>query len=129
LVAGVTCLVFTLSVLALPAVERFKVAKPLAEAIRSKTGPDVPAAVFKYDEASLIFYIGRQRLKSLQTDEDVIAWAKESQPGVLVISREALGRIEAKSGSLGLEGIGAARGFNYGRGRWVDVVALGRRLR
>jgi membrane-associated phospholipid phosphatase len=129
LVAGVTCLVFTLSVLALPAVERFKVAKPLGEAIRSKTGPDVPAAVFKYDEASLIFYIGRQRLKSLQTDEDVIAWAKESQPGVLVIPREALGWIEARSGSLGLEGIGAARGFNYGRGRWMDVVALGRRLR
>jgi len=129
LVAGVVCVGFTLSVFALPAVERFKVARPLAEAIRSKTGSDVPAAVFKYNEPSLIFYIGRQRLKSLRTDEDVIAWAKESEPGVLVISREALGRIEASSGSLGLERICAVRGFNFERGRWMDVVALGRKLR
>jgi hypothetical protein len=128
LVAGVACIIFTLTVLILPAVERFKVAKPLAEIIRSKTGADVPVAKFKYDEPSLIFYIGQQRLKSLPSDKHVIAWAKEPQPGVLVISRAALNKIEATYGSLDLERIGGVKGFNYGRGRWMDVVALGRRL-
>jgi 4-amino-4-deoxy-L-arabinose transferase-like glycosyltransferase/membrane-associated phospholipid phosphatase len=128
LTAGVVGIMIIISILAAPTLERFKVAKPLAEAIRSKTGANVPAAVYDYSEASLIFYIGRQRLKSLDTDEEVMAWTKQSQPGVLVISQSALARIEARSGLLGLERIGAASGFNYAKGRWIDVVALGRNL-
>jgi 4-amino-4-deoxy-L-arabinose transferase-like glycosyltransferase/membrane-associated phospholipid phosphatase len=128
LTAGVVGILIIISVLALPTLERFKVAKPLAEAIRSKTSANVPAAVYDYNEASLIFYIGRQRLKSLETDKEVIVWAKESQPGVLVISQSALSRIETRAGLLGLERVGAASGFNYAKGRWMDVVALGRSL-
>jgi hypothetical protein len=128
LTAGVIGIVVTISFLAFPTIERFKVAKPLAEAIRSKTGANVPAAAYDYNEPSLIFYIGRQRVKSLETDEEVMAWAKESQPGVLIISQKALSRIEARTGLPGLERIGAASGFNYAKGRWMDVVALGRNL-
>jgi 4-amino-4-deoxy-L-arabinose transferase-like glycosyltransferase/membrane-associated phospholipid phosphatase len=128
LTAGVVGILMIISILAVPTLERFKIAKPLAEAIRSKTGANVPAAVYDYNEASLIFYIGRQRLKSLDTDEEVITWAKESQPGVLVISQSALARIEAKAGLLELQRIGAVSGFNYAKGRWMDVVALGRNL-
>jgi hypothetical protein len=128
LTAGVVAIIMISSILAVPTLERFKVAKPLAEAIRSKTSANVPAAVYDYNEASLIFYIGRQRLKSLDTDEEVVAWAKQSQPGVLVISQKALARIEARTGLLGLERVGAASGFNYSKGRWMDVIALGRNL-
>jgi 4-amino-4-deoxy-L-arabinose transferase-like glycosyltransferase/membrane-associated phospholipid phosphatase len=128
LTAGVVAIIMIISILGVPMLERFKVAKPLAEVIRNKTSANVPAVVYDYKEASLIFYIGRQRLKSLDTDEEVVAWAKQSQPGVLVISQKALARIEAKAALLGLERIGAASGFNYSKGRWMDVVALGRNL-
>ena len=47
---------------------------------------------------------------------------------LLVISREALAKIEAGNGPLGLKQIAAVRGFNYSKGKWADIVALGRDL-
>ena len=79
-------------------------------------------------ESSLIFYLGQRHMKSLGSYAEVIAWAKEQPPGVLIISRKALTGIEAQSGSLGLEELAAARGFDYSKGRWIDVIALGRKL-
>ena len=114
-------------VLALPVVERFKVSKPLAGAIRARTAADVPVAELDYGEPSLVFYLGR-RVESLSADRDVVAWAREARPGVLVITRGARERIERASGALGLEEIGAARGFNYTKGKWVDLAALARGL-
>ena len=114
--------------LGLPMIERFKLSKPLADAIRAQTAPDVQVANLDYDEPSLIFYLGRRHLKNLGGDAGVIPWAKQPQPGVLVISREALAKIEAGNGPLGLKQIAAVRGFNYSKGKWADIVALGRDL-
>jgi 4-amino-4-deoxy-L-arabinose transferase-like glycosyltransferase/membrane-associated phospholipid phosphatase len=128
LVAGAVGLMFTIVVFGLPTVERFKVSKPLADAIRARTSEDVQVASLDYDEPSLIFYLGRRHLKSLGNDAGVVNWTKELKPGVLVISRKALSRIESESGSLGLKEIGSVRGFNYSNGKWVELVALVRKL-
>ena len=128
LAAGAIALMFTITILGLPVVERFKVSKPLADAIRSQTAADVPVAQFDYDEPSLIFYLGRRHLKAVGNAAAVTAWAKEPRPGVLILSRKALDVIESKKGPLGLKEIASARGFNYSYGKWVDLVALGRGL-
>lgn len=128
LTAGVIALMFILVVFGLPMIERFKVSKPLTDAIRSQTAANVPVAQLDYDEPSLIFYLGRQHLKWVENDSGAIAWAKEQKPGVLVISRKALNRIETENGPLRLKEIASARGFNYSNGKWVDLVALGRSL-
>jgi 4-amino-4-deoxy-L-arabinose transferase-like glycosyltransferase/membrane-associated phospholipid phosphatase len=128
LAAGSVALGLSVVLLALPVVERFKVSKPLADAIRARTAGDVPVAELDYGEPSLIFYLGR-RVASLESDAEVRRWADEPGPGVLVLARESRARIEAAGARLGLEEIAAARGFNYTKGKWVDLVALGRRLR
>jgi 4-amino-4-deoxy-L-arabinose transferase-like glycosyltransferase/membrane-associated phospholipid phosphatase len=107
----------------LPAVERIKVSKPLAEAIRAKVGPGVPVFERGYDEPSLVFYLGR-RVGTLRGESDVAAWARAPGPGVLVIGRDRLASIEKNYGPLGLEEIAAARGFNYSKGRSVNLVAV-----
>ena len=79
-------------------------------------------------ELNLIFYLGQKHMKSIKGDAEVIAWAKKNQPGILIISRKALTEVEARSGPLGLEEVGATRGFNYSKGRWIDVIAPGRKV-
>ena len=128
LVAGMVCLIFIVTVLALPIVERFKVSKPLADAIRRRTVAEFSVAEMGGGEPSLIFYLGQKHMKSIGGDAEVIAWAKENQTGILIVSRKALTEVEARSGPLGLEEVGAARGFNYSKGRWIDVIALGRKV-
>ena len=109
-------------------VEKFKLSKPLADAIRAQTAADVEVSHLDYDEPSFIFYLGRRHLKPVGGDAGVFRWAKQAKPGVLVISRQALAKIEANNGSLGLKQIAAVWGFNYSKGRWADIVALGKNL-
>ena len=128
LVAGIVCAIFTVSMIGLPMMERFKLSKPLADAIRAQTAPDVQVYYLDYDEPSLIFYLGRRHLKPVGGEKGVVPWANQQAPGVLVISREALARIEAGKGPLGLKEIVSVRGFNYSKGKWADIVALERNL-
>ena len=128
LVAGIVCVIFTVTMLGLPMIEKFKLSKPLADAIRAQTAADVEVSHLDYDEPSLIFYLGRRHLKSVGSDAGVFRWVKQPKPGVLVISRQALAKIEANNGPLGLKQIAAVRGFNYSKGKWADIVALGKNL-
>jgi 4-amino-4-deoxy-L-arabinose transferase-like glycosyltransferase/membrane-associated phospholipid phosphatase len=128
LVAGIVCVISTVSMFGLPMAERFKLSKPLADAIRAQTAPDVEVSSLDYDQPSLIFYLGRRHLNSVRGDAGVLRWSKQPQPGVLVISRQALTRIEARNGLLGLKEITAVRGFNYSKGRWAEVLALGKNM-
>ncbi len=81
-----------------------------------------------YDLPSFIFYLGRKHLKSVEGDTGVLHWAKQPEPGVLVLTRQALARIESGNAPLGLKEIVAVRGRNYSKGRWTEVVALGRNI-
>jgi len=128
LVAGIVCVMFTMSVIGLPMAENFKISKPLADAIRARTRPDVEVFHLDYDQPSFIFYLGRKHLKSVGSDAGVLHWAKQPEPGVLVLTRQALARIETGNGPLGLKEIVAVWGRNYSKGRWTEVVALGRNI-
>jgi hypothetical protein len=128
LAGGVLALQLTLMFAGLPIAERFKISKPLAEAIRARTDESVPVAEHDYGEPSLVFYLRGRVIESLEDNCAVRRWAHKPYPGVLVISRQALARIEKESGPLGLEPLGNASGFNYSKGRWIDLLALARGL-
>jgi hypothetical protein len=119
---------FTVSVIGLPMAESFKISKPLADAIRARTTPDIEVFHLDYDQPSFIFYLGRKHLKSVGSDAGVLHWARQPEPGVLVLTRQALARIETGNGPLGLKQIAEVRGRNYSKGRWTDVVALGKNI-
>jgi 4-amino-4-deoxy-L-arabinose transferase-like glycosyltransferase/membrane-associated phospholipid phosphatase len=125
LVLGMLLFQIVLATFLLPRLERFKVSPVIAGVITSRTEPTVPVAAYKFDEPSLIFYLDR-KLNVLGREEDVAAWARETGPGALVIPREILRNIETQNGRLGLEEIGSAGGYNYTKGRWVNLVALKR---
>ncbi len=60
IIAGMLILILPLLFVLLPAVESIKISPPIAEAIREKTGKDVPVAMYKYAEPTLNFYVGRK---------------------------------------------------------------------
>jgi len=112
----------------LPVFERYKPIPVIAAAIRQQTSDNVPVWASRFNEPSLQFYLRRPPIRFLHANEKLAAWAKEPAPGVLVIPRQHLDRVEAEHGKLPLEQLEAASGFNYPKGRKLELVALGRSL-
>ena len=107
----------------MPVLERTKVSPALAQAIRQQTDQDVPVVGYGYGEPTLNFYLGR-RIEPLRHEQAVVQWARQSQPGVLVITKPLLGEIERRHGPLGLAEVASTQGLNYSKGRALEVVAL-----
>ena len=107
----------------MPALERVKISPAIAAAIRDRTGGAVPVRTLEYTEPSLRFYVGQQ-IELLRTDDELIQWAREPQPAVLVIPTDLLAEIEQRDGSLGLERIATKRGLNLAKGKPLEVAAL-----
>ncbi len=107
----------------LPAVEQIKLSPPIAQAIKAKTAKETPVATYKYGEPTLNFYIGRQ-IEPLRGEEAVAAWAEQPEPGVLVIPKDVFANIDQQYGPLPLEQIASKEGFNYSKGKPVELVAL-----
>ncbi|MGD0094019.1 MAG: phospholipid carrier-dependent glycosyltransferase [Planctomycetota bacterium] len=124
--AGAIGMLLFFATFMLPAVEKLKVSAPLARAIRAQTAEDVPVATCEYAEPSLIFYLNRGVIHNLAQGSAVIAWAREPQPGVLIIPRDILPPLQRRYGDLGLREIASASGFNYSKGTWCDLVAVRR---
>ena len=124
----VCILVFEISVLfgILSAVEQVKIAPALARAVNDKTVKDVPVAAYKYREPTLNFYIGRH-IEVLRTEKDVVDWAERAINGILVIPRNDLTEIQRRYGELPLDKLISKHGFDYSKGKELDVVALTRR--
>jgi hypothetical protein len=112
----------------LPAFEQLKISPPVAKAVREKTPPQTPVAMYKYAEPSLNFYIGRQ-IEELRSANAVVEWAKQPQDGVLIIPKDILADIEKTRGPLALEQIASKKGFNYSKGKTLEVLALVRKQR
>jgi 4-amino-4-deoxy-L-arabinose transferase-like glycosyltransferase/membrane-associated phospholipid phosphatase len=120
-----------------PAIESLKPARAIAERIRAVTPPSVPVFTMDegggFDEPSLYFYVDRFPVRKLRGDDQVVAWASQTGPAVLVIPRPllavAVARDPTRGPSLGCDVIGKddIGGYNYSRGKWVDVVVLLRR--
>jgi len=107
----------------LPAIEQIKISPPIAQAIKAKTAKETPVATYKYAEPTLNFYIGR-KIEPLRKEEAVVAWARQPKPGVLIIPKDILTGIEQRHGPLPLEQIASKKGFNYSKGKPLEVLAL-----
>lgn len=123
LLVGMVVLLLPVMLGVMPALEEVKVAPALAQVVRQQTTREVPVATFGYDEPTLYFYLGRQ-VESLGSEEAVLQWAGQPQPGVLVITKAALAAIEQRSGALGLAEIASREGWNYAKGKPLEVAAL-----
>jgi 4-amino-4-deoxy-L-arabinose transferase-like glycosyltransferase len=123
-------LVFEIPVLfgLLPAAEQIKISPPIAGAVKAKTPEDVPVATYKYSEPTLNFYLGRQ-IEPLGSEEAVVAWAKKPERGVLIIPTNKLNEIQQNYGILPLDKIKSKKGFNYSKGKTLEVAALVRQTR
>ncbi len=123
LIAGMIAFQIPLQCGLLPAFEQIKISPALAREVNARTGPSVPVASFKYGEPTLNFYIGRH-VEPLGSQGAVLEWAGQPGPRVLVIPRDRLDEIERRSRPLPMEEIASVKGFNYSKGRELDVVAL-----
>ncbi|ROQ90771.1 ArnT family glycosyltransferase [Desulfosoma caldarium] len=128
LVLGMLLFQTSLSVYLLPSLESMKVSPPIAHAINEHTPRDVQVATYKYGEPSLNFYLDRYILP-LKTGTELVSWAQQPVPGVLVIPRKELEKIENQYGGLGLTPFAVAKGYNYSKGKWVELLALKRSAR
>jgi len=112
----------------LPAIEQIKITPAIAQAIKAKTTKEIPVATYKYVEPTLNFYIGRQ-IELLYDEEAVISWSRQAREGVLIIPKDKLEDIQQSYGTLPLEEIASKKGFNYSKGKTVEVMALIRNAR
>jgi 4-amino-4-deoxy-L-arabinose transferase-like glycosyltransferase len=111
----------------LPALEQVKISPAIAQVVKAKTATDTPVATYKYGEPSLNFYIGRQ-IEPLRGEEAVVSWTQQAKPGVLIIPKELLASIQQSYGTLPLEQIASKKGFNYSKGKILEVLALIRKM-
>ena len=107
----------------LPAIEQIKISPPIAQAVKARTDKEVPIATYKYSEPTLNFYVGR-KIEPLRSEDAVATWARQPKPGVLVIPKDVLTNIQERLGPLPLEQIASKKGFNYSKGKPLEVVAL-----
>lgn len=125
LIVGMIVLQVPLQIGVLPALERIKISPALARAVNAHTSRDVPVAVYKYGEPTLNFYLGRQ-IQYLSDPEGVLAWAAQTAPGVLIIPRDRLDQIRGQSSDLPVKELAAIEGFNYSKGKKLEVLVLSR---
>ncbi len=112
----------------LPALEELKISPPIAKAVRENTPKETPVVMYKYAEPTLNFYIGRQ-IDELRSEQAVVEWAQQPQAGVLIIPRDRLANIQKTSTPLALEQIASKKGFNFSKGKTLEVLVLVRKQR
>jgi len=108
-------------------VESVKLSPHIAREVNVIAEKDVPVVTYKYAEPSLDFNLGKPA-EHLGSSDEVIAWAKEPKPGVLIIPKEYLIKIEQEHGTLPLDQIASREGFNYSKGKILELLAFTRRI-
>ncbi|MGE5294338.1 MAG: ArnT family glycosyltransferase [Solirubrobacterales bacterium] len=126
LLGGMILLLLPLMLGGMPVIERWKISPALAEAVRRETSHDVPVATFKYGEPTLNFYVGR-KIEPLAGEAAVVEWARQPQPGVLVVPKDVLTALADRDGPFPLlQEIASQKGLNYSKGKLLEVVAVQR---
>jgi 4-amino-4-deoxy-L-arabinose transferase-like glycosyltransferase len=124
--AGAAAAQIAVAVFALPALEREKPTPRVAIDVRSRFPGNIPVATLGFSEPSLDYYLDRPPVERLAGERDLVRWCASPGAGVLVATREAL----AAGPPAALERLAefaSRRGFNYSKGRWIELVALERR--
>jgi 4-amino-4-deoxy-L-arabinose transferase-like glycosyltransferase len=107
----------------LPALEQIKVTPAIGQEVNSRTAKDVPVASYSFGETSLNYYVGRY-IQNLPTGQSVVDWAREAKPGILVIPKKDLEEIQRSFGALPLAMLSDHRGFNYSKGKPIEILAM-----
>ena len=113
----------------MPPVEKVKLGRRLARAVRATLPEGAPVWRWRFHEPSVVFYLDRpegQALKAIQSRAHLRDWAKGGEPAAVLIPRKRLSKIEREGGPLPLRELTSVRGFNYSKGKWQDIVVLGR---
>ncbi len=126
MLVGMVLLQLHAALVALPAMERFKLSPEAAAAVRERTPPGAAFAACKYCEPSLVFYAGRRMETVSSKSGSLSEWAARPEPGVLVVPRETLSAAGASPESLGLSTLRSERGFNLSNGRSMELLVLER---
>jgi hypothetical protein len=111
-----------------PRADALKPVPPLARAIREHTAgwrPPVRVASFGFAEPTLNFYVGHT-IRILEDPDAVRDWARRPERGVLVVTRSGLDELERDLGPLPLDRFASRHGFNFVKGREVELVAFER---
>lgn len=125
-IGGSACAWLVAIVLAMPVVERTKVAPRIAVAIREHSTSDVPLARWKFSEPSLDFYVDRPPIHDFENVEQLRAWAAEDTPALLVIPRDALIAVRDSFPMSRYSEVVAVSGFNMSKGKALELVLLSR---
>ncbi|MBN1363126.1 MAG: glycosyltransferase family 39 protein [Sedimentisphaerales bacterium] len=126
MLVGIIVFLLALFVGVLPATEAFKLSPSIARAIRAQTDPNTPVVAYGFLEPTLIFYLDRP-IEALPNEEAVAHWAQDRQPGVLVVTKAALERVQQQHGMLPLVEIARKEGVNYSKGDPEEILALSRK--
>jgi 4-amino-4-deoxy-L-arabinose transferase-like glycosyltransferase len=108
-----------------PRLDAFKPVPAIGRAVQERAQADAQIAAFGFEEPTLNFYVGRP-IRFIDREDLVGHWARADGPGVLILTTEALDRIETAHGPLHLERFATSRGFNFVKGRSVELFALER---
>lgn len=112
--------------LALPVVERTKVAPGVAAAIRARVPRDVPVARWKFVEPSFDFFLDRPPVRDFETQAEVEAWIAGRGPAVLVLDRRRANELGAQLPPERWVEFASTTGFNLSKGQPLELVALAR---
>jgi 4-amino-4-deoxy-L-arabinose transferase-like glycosyltransferase/membrane-associated phospholipid phosphatase len=134
LFAGIMLIQFTFALTLLPSIETLKVSPRIAKAINKKViinnipsnVPDFLAATRSYREPSLLFYLQKPTMTVIRDGVGVSEWARNKRPGILIIPRIMFNQIKKEYGALPLYKIAIIKGFNYSKGKWVELFVLDR---
>jgi len=122
---SMTVLLLWFSGVLVPRLDALKPVPSLAGAVRERAPADAQIAAFGFQEPSLNFYVGRS-IHFIGHEDLVGHWARADGAGVLILTADDLQRIETTYGPLGLEPMATSRGFNFTKGRSVELIALSR---
>ena len=125
LLGGMIVFQLVLGLFLSPALESVKISRSLAATVREQVTEPVPIAMYGYTEPSLVFYMQPASVVELRDADAARAWMAEAGDGVLFVSHSLLW----KQGEAAWPGerMGSLRGYNFAKGRWLEVVAFRRR--
>jgi 4-amino-4-deoxy-L-arabinose transferase-like glycosyltransferase len=102
--------------------ESRKIAPQLVRQVRSELTADTPAAMYYFEEPSLVYYLNRN-VEVLKNDQEVRAWLKANDNGIVFLRLDDLDRMRTGDRNFG-NVIAQVKGFNYPKGRKRTVVAI-----
>ena len=130
LVVGMLTLAVAGGIWILPSIEKVKISKPLADAINQAVPRGTPVTWSGFEEPSFIFYLNSPVPVARIEPQPVrvLNWLREPAPGVLVIPSEQFAKVLAASAAAlpVFRQITKLRGFNYSKGKWIELLAVER---